>query len=385
MIRLVFVGFLLILSGCAVIDSSSIPLPTDMAQTLAGREQPRWDNMDTDTKSAHVQGLLPSYVKDSQGWAKDLVTAYDHLDLPHSPAMYCASIAVIQQESSFRADPTVPGLGTLVMKELQQRADKFFIPDVVLNTALDKPSPGGETWRRRIEQLRTERELNTLFEDMLAYLPFGQAWLEDYIPVRTAGPMQVSIQYAKDHVKHTDYPYTFAGSLRNEVFTRRGGVYFGVSILMDYPLQYTDPIYRFADFNAGRYASRNAAFQAAISQASGTTLVLDGDLLRYHGGVVSPFVSNTEKALRSIKPQLDLTDSDIRSDLRLEKQAEFSDTRTYNRTFRLAQASAGKLLPRAQVPGIKLKSPKITSNLTTAWFANKVKRRFNDCLARSVS
>ncbi len=50
--------------------------------------------------------------------------------------------------------------------------------------------------------------------------------------------------------------------------------------------------------------------------------------------------------------------------------------------FALADRRAGKRLPRALVPGIKLESPKITRNLTTAWFAQRVDERRRRCLAR---
>jgi Protein of unknown function (DUF1615) len=120
---------------------------------------------------------------------------------------------------------------------------------------------------------------------------------------------------------------------------RRSGLYFCIAHLFDYPIDYDQMIYRFADFNAGHYASRNAAFQAATSLVSGEHLALDGDLLRHGGSAADP---------------------------------------------KLAERQKGAAPARAILPVIAITSPKITRQLTTEWFARRVDSRYKACLSRAV-
>ena len=177
------------------------------------------------------------------------------------------------------------------------------------------------------------------------------------------------------------YPYTVDGSIRHEVFSRRGGLYFGIKHLLDYPVDYPKPLYRFADFNAGRYASRNAAFQQAAAIACGTRLVRDGDLLTPGAPMGKP--GATEAALRGIDVRLAMSREQIRADLEQGDRLAFAQTALYRSVFAIADAAgSGKPLPRARVPDIALDSPKITRKLTTAWFADRVDARWKACLAR---
>jgi hypothetical protein len=168
-------------------------------------------------------------------------------------------------------------------------------------------------------------------------------------------------------------------SVRREVFTRRGGLYFGTAHLLAYDAPYDQPLYRFADFNAGRLASRNAAFQNALSVASGLPVALDGDLLPRSSGAPR---GETERAAGTLSGRLGLSEPAIRRDLEKGEDAGFEKTALYERVFAYAEQLDRRTLPRAVLPRIDLQSPKFTRKLTTEWFARRVDERHRRCLAR---
>ena len=328
---------------------------------------------------AEIVRLLPAGVRDRGGWAGDIASAFDALAIDESTTNLCAALAVIGQESNFVADPAVPGLGRIARAEIDRRAGQHHVPDFVVAAALTVHSSNGKSYGDRIAAVRTERELSLVYEDLIARVPLGRQLFSDANPVHTGGPMQVSIAFAEDHARERAYPYPVEASIRREVFTRRGGVYFGIAHLLGYPADYDRMIYRFADYNAGFYASRNAAFQNALAIASGRKLALDGDLIAYDGGDKA---GATERAARSIAHELDLAEADIRRALERGEDAGFEETDIYRRVFARAEPIAHRKLPRAVIPEIALKSPKITRKLTTGWFARRVDQRYGECLAR---
>ena len=333
--------------------------------------------MDPDQARAEIRARIPPAVANRDAWANDMFAAFESLEVRPDAHNICAVIAVVQQESGFHVDPAVPGLPAMARQEIDERAARYHIPHAVVDLALNVHSPDGRTYAERLRRAKTERDLSDMFEDFIDTVPLGHRLFADLNPVRTGGPMQVSIAFAESRLKTRPYPYPLTDGVRNEVFTRRGGLYFGIAHLLDYPVSYDSMLYRFADFNAGHYASRNAAFQQAVSALSGTSLALDGDLLRE--GSEAP--GETELAVRKLGNRIGLGERQIRRDLERGGEHEFEETELYRKVFALADARTPA--PRARVPGIRLKSVKIHRALTTDWYARRVDDRYRRCLQNS--
>ncbi len=328
---------------------------------------------------AEVLRKLPVSLAERDGWARDIQAAFAAQDIEPSSENLCAALAVVEQESTYRVDPPVPGLPSIARREIDRRATAMHVPELLVEAALKVRSPDGRTFAERIAALRTEQQLSSLFEELAGRIPMGQRLFGRFNPIHTGGPMQVRIDFADRHAR--GYPYPVDGSMRREVFSRRGGLYFGIKHLLGYPADYPAMRYRFADFNAGWYASRNAAFQRAIGIASGTRLAGDGDLLKPGAPMDAPGL--TEQALRSISGRLGMDAAAIRGDLERSEDARFANTTLYQKIFAMADAKGnGKPVARAALPDIALSSPKITRKLTTAWFARRVEARWKACLAR---
>lgn len=324
---------------------------------------------------ALIATLLPQDVSDRTDWARDIQASFTALGMATNQERICAVIAVIEQESGFRVDPVIPDLGAIASREIDRRARSKGLPLLLVHTTLDLKSSDGRTFAARIRAANTEKDLSDIYEDFIRQVPLGPRLFDGWNPIRTRGPMQVNVAFAGRFAAQRPYPYPIKTSLEEELFTRRGSLYFGIAHLLAYDAPYDAYLYRFADYNAGQYASRNAAFQRAVALVVGRAFPADGALLPRERGAVG----STEAALLAIRDRLRLSAAEIHGALESGDQERFEQNTLYQRVFTLAERRAGRSLPRARLPDIKLTGPKLTRALTTQWYAQRVNARFARC------
>lgn len=343
-----------------------------------------------------IQKLIPARVAERNVWATDVRAIMDELKIERNLVNTCSIIAVVDQESNFIADPMVPGLGKKAIKEMNERLTKKLGAKMAgyFDDMLQKYPTPDDNFLKRLEAVKTERELDQLYREMFAFytkkynvsLLAGAAKIiarqdlaEAFNPVRTLGSMQVNILYASENARSGGG----INKLRDDLYTQYGGLYYGIHRLMVYPTHYDKAIYRFADYNSGMYSSRNASIQKAIAKLSGEKLALDGDLLSYDkDGDALAGKTDTENLLNDIFTQNALMiDADrIRKDLRKEKQESFEETATYLQVRQLYQEKFKQELPYAIMPEVVISGPKLSRDYNTNWFASRVNQRYTRCI-----
>lgn len=336
--------------------------------------------------------------KDAAGWAADMRAAFDDIGISPTRENVCAGIAIISQESGFSANPAVPDLGRISEAALRARLAAIPVLGAAVLAYLERTPQPEDSFMDRIRIARTERDLDLVYRSLVDELASRtdlqwivesgvlNRYIEQRNDISTIGSMQVSVAFALMTARKQRWtPMTLQDSyrVRDELYTRRGGMKYGLLQLLGYDTGYDRKIYRFADYNAGRYASRNAAFQLAVSGVSGVTLARDGDLLVYGAdGKPAATPGNTEKALRHIARTqgLGLSSEDLRRDLLREKKSDFATTRLFGAIRGLYREKTGKMPPFAAVPDIALSSEKISSRMTTRIFAERVNGRYQRCM-----
>lgn len=346
-----------------------------------------------------VAARLPEKVTEREGWARAVLAALDEQAFPADPETVCEVLAIIEQESGFQADPAVAGLAKLLRTKLDEKVEKLGpLGPPALHELLSGHAPGSKkTFEARLGTVKTERDVDVLFRDILSFYrekfpaPYKALDLiggvfdaspDDFNPVTTVGSMQVSVKFAERLAREQRRDVS---QVRDELYTRSGGVRYGSARLLGYSAAYAQPLYRFADYNAGVYASRNAALQEQLGKLTGLDVVPDGDLLAYDKNA-TPLARDTQSlgAILAFAQRFapELSERRVRLDVQQEKTAELETTETWRAIKRVYAQRMKSDPPYARVPEVTIRSPKMTQDRSTAWFARSVDGRYRRCLER---
>ena len=147
------------------------------------------------------------------GRGGDLLDVLKLHNLPASKENICAAIAIIDQESSFVADPAVAGLGKISEAALRAKMDKVpVLGRVALHFLEVTPSPA-DNYLARIRAARTERDLDLVYRNLVEDagkqtglgLVINSGLINKQIDGRneidTIGSMQVSVDFALETAK----------------------------------------------------------------------------------------------------------------------------------------------------------------------------------------
>ncbi len=317
------------------------------------------------------------------GWAADMQTAFARLDLPATRQNVCAAVAVVAQESGFVADHEVHGLADITLRKLQQISQNP-AAWAAINVRLRQQAEDGRTYYDQLLKIRTEHDLERWYQAFIGARLTGPllklVGKDVDTLISTLGSMQVSVAFARGFAREHDIP---EADIRERLYTRAGGLFYGMAHLLKYEYHYADLKHLFADYNAGHYASRNAGFQRMVSALSGVRLVADGDMLSYAGGRPSPSATLQAVLTALARHGVPADPQSVLRDLRQEKQAALFDTATYRQIADLHRQRVGYAITEA-MPQIDLHSDKIQRPLTTAWFAGRVNQRFQQCLRAAL-
>jgi len=396
--------FVILVIVLATWQSPNVKQPLDGIQK-SDRETVLMPGLST-KQITHLIARAAPNVSNSEKWSTELRNALEANHLESSHENICAMIAIINQVSSFESSPRIASLSDKALREhmaklvatLSLRHHTVASFEAWLK---HKPSIKNNYWRR-LRTAKTQQVLDITYRKIIAdqvFLPDTKAnvlqdnaqlrdIIEDNNSIKTIGAMQVRVSFVVSiEEQRLKRALTLAEiwAIRDQLYTGKGGMYYGALLLLAYDGGYDKKLYRFADFNAGRYASRNAGFQATVAALLDKPVTTDGDLLIYDKqGIPTNTVSNSEKAINAViqKYHLSLTTAQIHADLLQEKQSNFQRTPTYLAITQQYQQLTHKPVLFALVPNIVLAGEKTIPRLSTDKFTKMVNNRYQQCLKK---
>ncbi|RXK80229.1 DUF1615 family protein [Chlorobaculum sp. 24CR] len=318
-------------------------------------------------------------------WARAIKESLEELGQPVDKEHVSAVCAVISQVSAFSISPKNSRMASILRKKIEA-AESNEVLRLLIETRLDQSASNGRSFRENIDSISSELDFEKWYDEFTSASitkPILLVLKKDASDlITTAGSMQVSVKFAEAYPKKPRN--AGGGNVRDMLYTCKGGVFYGTAYLLDYKHNYNDWKYVFADFNAGHYTSRNAGFQKMLARLTRRQVDTDGDLMNYENGKASPSVTYVTFINFLKKKEVEFDEKQVLKDFSKEKSYDFEESWSYKTLAELYKKRYGHPI-YAVLPDIPINSPKFVSkNLSTKWFANRVKERFNRCVRTKI-
>ena len=131
--------------------------------------KPKVDNTLSIEKIANA---MPNRNQDKTAWANDIYDIFNTLKIERNKQNICSAIAIIDQESNFKADPPVPNLGKTSLNELNSKLDEKLgkiLAGYFRNMLKNEPTPQN-SFEKQILAVQTEQQLDKIYHQMFLSL-----------------------------------------------------------------------------------------------------------------------------------------------------------------------------------------------------------------------
>ena len=211
--------------------------------------------------------LARPQLKDPGGWAEDILWSLQFAGLSSTSENVCAMIATVDQESNFKTNPPVEGLGRRSVQALKAKLEGSDFKSLVLRSLFAVDPSIKKNLFGRLRGARTERDIDVAYRKLVNEVltvesiihldsdyGLGAAeFFESQNEITTIGSMQVSVasafEFERRYLKRSLY-FEDIYRVRDYLYTRRGGLLAGARQLLGYKSGYVRKLHRFADYNA---------------------------------------------------------------------------------------------------------------------------------------
>ena len=145
----------------------ALQFPFHPASELNAKEADTDQRRLSHSETRNLVSLAQPKLKDASGWAEDILWALQFSGLSLNAGNVCALIATVDQESNFKINPPVEGLGRRATKALNTKLEATDLKSLVLRGIFAVDPSIEKRLFDRLRAARTERDIDVAYRKLI--------------------------------------------------------------------------------------------------------------------------------------------------------------------------------------------------------------------------